>query len=428
MDPHQNLFFYYAGQRRKGTDRERQIEDNSTKALVNTLELSEGRDGPHALVKPLLEWLGIDWVEGRVRFALQRATIPKNILDRATVKVLLGIAPYLPQNVQEKPDDKESSRPDAWIWGRDFVVCIETKTVGTFDEGQLKRHLRTLGPQAKRREHTWRDIYGVLEKQLSRLERSKHHTTHLLLSELVGYLDIIAYRQGIPMGEFTGFKQEHFDAFVRLDPEEEEDNRRRVKHYLGLFTEDLTKDPPAALAPFDKLTLGNVKVKDRAAWATLSRLDRPVQEPHFSFAIGPDAFIITLLMEGKRPTTAALRSIQADPGGFLAALARLGKKEQAGYSVLVMRRRQVQAMLYRSEPVLELHVSHIRMGDIDYLVQKLNEIRSDKSESASGGLFELHIRRTYYRDDASLASAEFVGHTRRVMVGLAELDGFLAAK
>jgi len=52
-DPHKNVFFYYRGPSSRKTDDEpdKQVEDNTTKALINTLDNSEKSLVEHLLKK-----------------------------------------------------------------------------------------------------------------------------------------------------------------------------------------------------------------------------------------------------------------------------------------------------------------------------------------------------------------------------------------
>ena len=68
-DVHRNIFSYYKGASQPEQDREQQLEDNTTKALVNTLE----HCGRHVTIK-FLEWLGISTAR-KINFVQQKVSI-----------------------------------------------------------------------------------------------------------------------------------------------------------------------------------------------------------------------------------------------------------------------------------------------------------------------------------------------------------------
>jgi hypothetical protein len=121
MDKHQNLFYYYRGQSsKKRKDRnsevsagDKQLEDNTTKSLINTLELS--RDGKkHGLLRYFIKDVcGLN-------------------LDFETAEFNLQVG-------------QETSRPDASILlhGKSkTLILIESKLGSRLEEDQLSRHIK----------------------------------------------------------------------------------------------------------------------------------------------------------------------------------------------------------------------------------------------------------------------------------------------
>jgi hypothetical protein len=155
MDLHHNLFYTYRG---PGTDadRDRQLENNVTKALINTLRL-----GGEAVWRPFLSWLGIANATG-ADFLLQRRDLPSGHAAHRRRRVLLGIS-------KRKSDWPPSagaettyeSLPDAWVYGDGFAVLVESK-VGDhdFSPQHMQAHLARLGSAEhsppKIVLHTWR--------------------------------------------------------------------------------------------------------------------------------------------------------------------------------------------------------------------------------------------------------------------------------
>lgn len=68
-DFHHNIFYYYRGAMQEDSQFERQLEDNTTKALINTLEHCS-----QSVSQKFLNWLGIH-ASGKPHFELQRKSI-----------------------------------------------------------------------------------------------------------------------------------------------------------------------------------------------------------------------------------------------------------------------------------------------------------------------------------------------------------------
>src|SRR4051812_27040958 len=114
MDLHHNLFYGYRGPVLDEGDRERQLENNLTKALLNTLSL-----GGRPVWQPFLAWIGIDRpVEAF--FLLQRRDLPGRAALRSR-RILLGLTPARSAWQHAEQDvSGPKSLPDAWIFGAGF--------------------------------------------------------------------------------------------------------------------------------------------------------------------------------------------------------------------------------------------------------------------------------------------------------------------
>jgi len=419
-DPHRNIFFYYAGSSSAAKGRERQIEDNTTKALVNLLELSSQSDPDGWLVQRFAEFVGAKPANVRhPRFALQRSTIGELVVKRAKTRVLLGIAPRVDPNFEIKETEKDGSRPDAWIWFRDAVICVENKVVGTFNPDQLATHAKKLGPGVQTKLLSWRQVYAFFaERRVDAEKKMKGSLTAHLLDEFVAYLRIIAYRQEIDMGEFDGFRPEHFTAFTFLDDEEAEDNRKQVKHYLGQFVSAVREGLPKSLSNFKKQEIGNLRGDGGHAWSTLSRATPPVHEPHFSFSISGDDLGVKLLLEGARPTRRAKRSIEKDPDRFLELL-----QDLPDWTLVVKRRWQIQAQKYGAEDACSIELDRAGKIDVEYLIAKMQALE----KKANGqGYFELIVRRQFPIDAPQIRHKAFAAETATMLEQLLPLEQFLS--
>jgi hypothetical protein len=222
MDLHHNLFYTYHGPC-SDTDRDRQLENNVTKALINTLRL-----GGEAVWRPFLAWLGIANATG-ADFLLQRQDLPSGHAAHKRHRVLLGISKrksVWPPTQCAGPTYE--SLPDAWVYGDGFAVLVESKVGDNdFTPKHMQAHLSRLGSAEhvppKIVLHTWRDVHSFFHKLLPSLTDA---SSCLLVRQFVQFLE---YNE---MSGFTGFQRDHFDYFLLHD---DEDARRWVLDQMNDF-------------------------------------------------------------------------------------------------------------------------------------------------------------------------------------------------
>lgn len=112
MDLHHNLFYGYRGPMSDEGAREWQLENNVTKALINTLRL-----GGEPVWRPFLAELGMPEAS-QAEFLLQKTDLPSGPASLKNRRVLLGIS-STPSSWHHADTSSETyaSVPDAWIYG-----------------------------------------------------------------------------------------------------------------------------------------------------------------------------------------------------------------------------------------------------------------------------------------------------------------------
>jgi len=241
-DFHENVFYYYRGPRQSRPDQyDQQLEDNTTKALANTLQHCDP-----AVAFKFLAWLGIKATE-KVAVQLQRATIGKARIRRASQRVLLGlVCDREPSGspdaaMQESPVDGDS-RPDAWLYGEDFVVLIESKVgVASLKPSQMQAHLRKLQPNGRHRPtcqvRTWAEVHQFFATCLPELSGKDKW--------LVGQFN--QYLEWEGMTEFAGFEEWMFEFFLREEKDTEE--KRLIRRTMERFGEKVLNNGLKAVNP-----------------------------------------------------------------------------------------------------------------------------------------------------------------------------------
>jgi len=254
-DPHQNIFFYYRGPSSRNIDLayDPQIEDNTTKSLINILEFLQEVQSS-VLIELLLKKLGLPR-RAVLSFALQQG--------------------------------RESSRPDAVICLEGYSIFIEAKVKADLYEDQLNRHLAHINTrdylliisnnkadsiclkQIKNNRLlflTWADIHKLCIETLRQIKTDKKMAavSHLL-KHFVDYLEVVV------MTEFSGFKDEDFDFWVDTNPYYVPILKRKLKAFAEIIKCNLPKEIAKV---YSDLKIGNIstQVKDeRFAWVAIKK-------------------------------------------------------------------------------------------------------------------------------------------------------------
>ena len=253
-DPHQNIFYYYRGPSKKTEDslHDRQVEDNTTKALINLLEFAK-----------------------RVDFA----PLLKNFLKLIDVPQK-QITSFRLQKHEER------SRPDGVINFADNKVFIESKVVAHLDLGQISRHLKSLTSHdfllvitndkshqgdlknlhdARLRYASWHDINHVCLSMRNEIRADKRlKAVSAVIEDFINYLEVIV------MTEFSGFKDEDFDFWISPDPQ----YVPILKNKLEALANSIRKELPQKLAKYSYVRRGNVSKSEqdeRYAWVAIKK-------------------------------------------------------------------------------------------------------------------------------------------------------------
>lgn len=254
-DPHQNIFFYYRGPSNKNIDLayDPQIEDNTTKSLINVLEfLHEVQSG--ILIELLLK-----------KLSLSRRTVLSFALQHG----------------------RESSRPDALICLDGYNIFIESKVRADLYVDQLNRHLAHINTQdyllvisndrndslclnqiqnKKLLFLTWADIHKLCLEALDQIKSdTKAEAVFHFLKHFADYLEVVV------MTEFTGFKDEDFGFWVDKNPYYVPILKRKLEALAEIIKDNL---PKTISRVYSITKVGNVStsVKDeRFAWVAIKK-------------------------------------------------------------------------------------------------------------------------------------------------------------
>lgn len=222
---YRNLFCYYRGpQRGDVKEKAEALENNVTKALLNTLELC-----------PKLGDQFIDWLNKRLPESLDPPNITElRILENPTdeeiekksTKIMLGIKKY---NGEDYLGEKGKGKVDGTIVGQDWLIAIESK-LGGIATRQFQKEKETIGAENKNTlKIYWRDIHDFFfkldKKQCDPIEK-------LFIEQFTGYLKAIGQ---LP---FQGFKERHFGFFTK-DKSEREKERLELKGLMNALGADL---------------------------------------------------------------------------------------------------------------------------------------------------------------------------------------------
>lgn len=275
MNVYQNLFYQYRGPQQSDDDfpRDRQLENNVTKALINVLHHTS--DAGRAAVLSVLEAqpagraLARRFRKGPLDLYLQR--VPPDAKEATHRAVLLITGPGSAKVAQRLLSDGEG-RPDAWLCARKnrTAVLVEAKLGAKVSEGQILRHLATVGWPRRTPviRTTWADWFIAMDKVAKTQQLPPVH--RFLLKQFLEYLEVAG------MAPFTGFLPQDFDFFITYEPSYRPRLRQKLQQFGKLVYKRLD---PQTRRRYCNLSVGNIQTEGGAA-ARLLRPDAPRHVRH----------------------------------------------------------------------------------------------------------------------------------------------------
>lgn len=314
MDLHHNIFYSYRGVNSVGVDRDGQLENNLTKALINTL-----CHGGKSIWQPFLANLGIRNVSDP-KFLLQRRDLPSRGAAAKQKRVLLGIS-RKKSTWSPAPHRRPAyeSLPDGWVYDDSFAVLVESKVnEAGFLPDQMEAHRTRLWPREGTPPQvilkTWEDVHRLFLGIQKTLVGST--SSQLLVAQFVQYLEYS------DMTGFTGFRPDHFAYFILHD---DDDARRwilnQVDHFAAKVLRKLTKISSSCRRFYKDYDVGTLSASDDYCWVAFGPADnqyRPVT--HQTVFLGADGVGVAVNTELKTATDQLKTVLKTAPSQFRSAL------------------------------------------------------------------------------------------------------------
>lgn len=279
-DPHQNIFYYYRGpttNKSKESIYDKQIENNTTKSLINILEFCS-KDKIN-LVKEFLSKIDI------------------SIKDFSDIKYILQIK-------------QDESIPDACIKIGEKKIFIEAKVGADISMDQIKKHIKPLREnflviitEKNEREKLkdlerggrikiirWGDIYEIMKE----LKAKYGGLESFLLSQFLEYLEFTG------LSTFQGFDEKDFIYFKEKSLEFVPNTKRRLEELSILVEKDIEKD-----VKINERKQGNIKNKDKddrdTIWIALKpKVPKKFKNCNFTLELSKEGLLVNLVIRDGR--------------------------------------------------------------------------------------------------------------------------------
>jgi len=385
---YKNIFNYYRGQNfSKGDFDEhynKQIEDNTTKAFINTLE-----------------YLSV---------ATQKEVLKK-----------LGIVTERIKSFDLQPSFKYS-RPDAVIRTHERDYFIESKVGSELIIEQLKNHLLYIGNEAllivitnnakdadkinkeglNHKFFTWNDIWLKFNTV-----KTENKTDSFIINQFLNYLE------DNNMCEFNGFKQKDFDAFLFIEDDYKEEARKNVKLRFSSFIDKMkiALKEESVYADIYSKVMKAVRKDTTYVWGNFVKEGKDnIDIAHFWINISANGIDIGIQNEGANSTKQFINKLSKDAEGFTSICKKLDN-----YKLDLKERYQIQVQNYGIHQLATINLgNNFTINDTQYLISKIKEYK----------LIELTFYKHYNRDDKSLEDIGVINVFKDEFVKLADLYRF----
>tara|TARA_B100000315_G_scaffold219350_1_gene221225 strand:- start:466 stop:1686 length:1221 start_codon:yes stop_codon:yes gene_type:complete len=356
MDFHRNIFYYYRGPTKGSDPHDWQLENNSTKALINVLE----NTGP-VVSDNFLRWLGTATRSRELFFELQKATIGEYRIHSADQRLLLLIT----REIREWEDQKRTvatrsrSIPDAWIYNDELVVAVESKLGSNPDIDQMEAHRELLGGDCSETNKTWQKVHECFE-QMNNGKLAQ--PDHFLVGQFTQYLEYTG------MAITEKLTEEHFDFLLNpVDPR----GRAWIRGTLEALTRELSGTLPG---PPRNVVVGNMERQSggwSGCWVAMCHAERPSQEAHITVEILPQSLQVFANAETAGGAGKLLKALHSNAKEFMAEL-----RDLEGFYAVATHRKPLTPRRFEYIPITELRCgAYISEDSFAHLVTVLNSLR-----------------------------------------------------
>jgi len=227
---HHNIFEYY-----RGPEKDSPLENNVTKALLNTLELC-----PTESVKVrFVQWvinekaglkLKLEKDTGNLRIGILEPPTDDERRD-ANIKIMLGVKPYWADKFGKSGVRERARRGyDGKIVGQGWLIAIESKLYGGLNKDQFKTLKKQLLGKPKEVIVSWQEIHDFFSYLFSDIPVVELNRADSLLIE-----QFTSYLKAIGQVGFQGFKDKHFSFFAqgRLEHGQKEEVRKELRNLMN---------------------------------------------------------------------------------------------------------------------------------------------------------------------------------------------------
>ncbi|PWI47365.1 hypothetical protein CEE45_12280 [Candidatus Heimdallarchaeota archaeon B3_Heim] len=403
QDPHRNIFFSYQGSRR---DQTIQLENNITKALINTLEYSSPIVG-----RAFVQELGFVIDDQSLQYGLQRNPLSDRSLERNfQMKGLIGIVPEeykheSPELLKDSlPSQPISSVPDAWIWqDNKLILAFENKIKGKLDKNQLNAHKSLLSRSVTYILKTWEELAKFFVKLIPKLDQGNHQEK---VKDLFLIDQFIKYLEMNNLTPFYGFYQSDFDFIVGEDLEQ----KRMVKKRFKKFINELYQQLPSRY--IRKLRYHYVgSLKEPHCWGTFANKPKHlrIDIPHFTFNLRHDGFYVGVNIEGTNAVKKLYNRLKIKQQKFEELIDSLPSQQKI--KLYVYPREHIQVSLYydRTPVIYDLSQSNgLTTIDVNNIIKMARQ-----SIQPNQPKFRFYLCTHYSPSDYRLNDQEFIDHIKK---------------
>lgn len=331
---HHNVFYYFRGPSKaeggaqaQEESQHRQVEDNTTKALINLLEHAEP-NVTASFLNRFLPQASLEGINGRSYFLQGGPKTPGEptwLLGLSVLGELDPKATAMPAN--------GGSRIDAAIHlPGGSLTLVEVKVVEYLDPHQLARHAKEwqlpmppLDPTAWPNDAPWRlarwaDVYDWAS---AADQDAQEPVSRFLLEQFREYLQLVG------LAPFAGFRDEHFDWLALSAGQRSWDIQAEIKAHLRTMWEVILN----GLAPDETQRLGEIHANQLPLDATVAAAQTNWGEPGVNITIELTAEELQVNLVGWNAPQAELLE------GWLAPAGAVRSGDFEGIELAVFRRR-----------------------------------------------------------------------------------------